>query len=248
MHNKSFLNLLFLLGCLLSTYFSLAQVSKPLPLKPAFAFIDSIFTGNSFSFEEQEMVFPQEIINISLRFNEAVARDKEWFQEYTNKYYKSGKGAPYHEKFGITRKEYELFQKNADKPLELKTISVQHIDLERKNGIITFKGQGAFVMFNFLSIDLNKKIIVLGKDTLNDLSEINSSSSKAFGAWHGYSWALEQSNQPENNIAFKSLTAKIIHFNLGKTTPGNKLLLTLKLQRMENGANKQLFDILGFIK
>ncbi len=48
--------------------------------------------------------------------------------------------------------------------------------------------------------------------------------------------------------ASEEVKNRTITLSIGKSIPGNKLILTLNSKRTENGEVETLFDLIGFIK
>src|ERR1700733_12422691 len=76
-------------------------------IRRGFLFIDSLFTGGTHEFRIVDYVYSDNIENLAIKMDSAVAQNKEWFLEYSKKYYKSGEGMPYDPHMGISRSEAE---------------------------------------------------------------------------------------------------------------------------------------------
>ncbi len=239
---------LFLTGILVSC--SCLGQSSPKPLADrAIIFTDSILKAGTFSFERQELIFPNELADISKRYSAAVEKNKEWWKTYVKHYIDLKQPIPYHEKFGITSKEWERYKQLSDNPpsTTLKPLEVQKITVTKKSGTISFDGNGALGVLDSLTIHIHKRIITLGKDTIPFSDEINAPAETPFGRWHGYMWQFTKSNFL-TKAASEVVKSRSVNLCIGKTIPGNKLILTLSSTSTVNGAVEKLFDIIGFIK
>lgn len=240
--------MLFLTGILVSCSCFAQSSQKPLADR-AILYTDSVLKAGTFSFERQELIFPNELSDISRRYGAAIEKNREWWKAYAKHYIDLKQPMPYHENFGITRKEYERYKElNEDPPLpRLQPLGVQKITITRKAGAISFHGSGALAVLDSLTIHINKRIITLGKDTIPVSDEINAPVGTPFGKWHGYMWQFTKSDFL-TKTASEVVRSRSIMLGIGKSIPGNKLILTLNSKRTENGKVETLFDLIGFIK
>ncbi|AXY76723.1 hypothetical protein D3H65_23205 [Paraflavitalea soli] len=215
----------------------------------AFAFTDSVLKAGVFAFKRQELIISHEQAAISKRYSAAIAKNREWWKAYAKHYIDLKQPMPYHENFGITKKEYERYLQLSENPppSRLKSLGIQKITITKKAGAISFHGMGALAVLDSLTIHIHKKIITLGKDTIPVSDEINAPVETPFGQWHGYSWHFIQSNFNSKG-ASEALKQRDIILCIGKSIPGKQLILTLSSKRTENGVIEKLFDIIGFIQ
>src|SRR5882672_4399945 len=151
----------------------------------AFKFVDSLFTGAACNFEIAEFDFPPDIRNILLKFNNALAANKEWFEQYSS-HGGAGQPLPYDEKFGITREEYGRI-KNMDKiHPALKVVDTQKITILRQDGKITFKGEGDGRILDYLEFHLDKNELVFAGDTIPFVQGVNTTAVTAYGLFDAY--------------------------------------------------------------
>lgn len=93
--------------------------SEVRPRNNSFAFIDSTIVKDTFTVEFLDFVFPQDVQDILLRVQKAMAEKKEWSEEYFSKNYKAGEGLPYHENFGVSKEEYQKIKDLDKTPLSI---------------------------------------------------------------------------------------------------------------------------------
>lgn len=241
-------NLTALLFLLLPGYFSFAQAdTTSQKKKEAFDFVDSVFKRANFTFEINELVAPEDLQQIMLKINNAIAANKQWAADYLSKYYKAGEGMPYNEKLGVTKEEYEKV-KTLDKiPLRLQKVWSEGMSVVRENSRLNFKSGTDERILESLEFKLEDKEVIFGNDTIPFSAEVNTASTAGFGKWHGYAWSFEKISQ-QDSIKVDQLSGRSIAIYLGKTIPGERLFLHIKFTQLEKGQPKANMDLLGFIQ
>ncbi len=226
---------------LLAGYSSFGQSRKE-----AFKFIDSIFHDSACQFEIAEFDFPADIRDILLRFNNSLAANQDWFKQYAA-HVPAGQSLPYDERFGITREEYGRIR-NMDKVHPaLKVVDTQKITILRENGKISFKGEGDGRILDYLEFYIDKNELVFAGDTIPFVPGINTSAAAtAYGLSDGYTWRSEKTDAGKT-LQAGQLTARVVEIDLGIHGPGNKPLLRIQYQDMENGVNRANLDLAGYI-
>ncbi len=211
----------------------------------AFEFVDSIITKDKLTVEFLDFVFPQNVQDILLRVQKAMAEKKEWSEEYFSIYYKTGEGLPYHENFGVTKEEYQLIRDLDKTPPTIVVQSTATINRIRTKDVLSFStDEENAQLFEVLKIDFKKELIIFNKDTIPYHNEINAPATTPFGKWHGYSWKKEVSNLGENDhLNVDKLVSKIIEINIGKVNQNNKTLFRLKYKDVNMGQVNANVDI-----
>ncbi|HLP36579.1 hypothetical protein [Lacibacter sp.] len=215
-----------------------------------FVFVDSILNKDDMTAEILDFAFSPEIQDILLRFQKAMADNKEWIEEYFSKNYKAGEGLPYHEKFGITIEEYQkVTDMNQSPPSVVVKGSVQ-IKVKHTAGNISFTTTDEELKFiELLEIDLKKQIVVFNNDTVPYSNEINAPASTPFGEWDGYSWKKESSNLGEkDDLKIDKLISKIVEINFGKVKSTGKILLRIKYKDVDRGQINANIDMACYLK
>lgn len=216
--------------------------------KAAFGFVDSAFRSSTVLFEINELRPSDSLLAILVKFNNAMAANKEWAAEYMNKYYIAGEGMPYNEKFGITKEEYDKIKSSDASSYKLNKVRSEKLAVVRSGSCITFKGDDSFPVLNYLLFCGDTKTVIFGKDTVSFAEEMTSPSSTPFGKWHGYSWHYEKSNQKsKGDINIHQLSGKIIEIDIGNSIPGNRTFLRIEYEEVEAGEKKAYMDLVGFI-
>jgi hypothetical protein len=239
----------------ISTFICLLLVGKlafsqgdAIAKEAAFGFIDSVFQSSTATYEINELRPSDSLLAIMIKFNNAIAANKDWAAEYMNKYYVPGEGAPYNEKFGITKAEYEMIKKSDASSYKLNKVKSEKLIITKADSCISFEGNDSFRVMNYLIFCGHSKTVTFGKDTVFFAGEITAPSSAPYGQWHGYRWHYEKSDQKsEGDINIHQLSAKIIEVDIGRTIPGNRILLRIEFQQIEKGEKKAYMDLMGFI-
>lgn len=215
----------------------------------AFDFVDTIIIKDKLTVEFLDFVFPQDVQDILLRVQKAIAENKEWSEEYFSKYYKAGEGLPYHENFGVTKEEYQKI-KDIDKILTTIVVkSTSVISKYRNKDILSFSAdEEKSKLFEFLEIDFKNQLMIFNNDTIPYHNEITAPSTSPFGEWHGYSWEKEISNLGDNDdLKVDKLVSKIIEINIGRVKNNNKTLFILKYKDVDKGQINANIDIACFL-
>ncbi|MDO6429251.1 hypothetical protein Q4E93_01545 [Flavitalea sp. BT771] len=221
------------------------RVAAQSPQSEAFTLIDSLLQAGDARFEITEFDFPPDVLRILLRFNNAVAANKDWFTEYSS-HAVAGQPLPYDEKFGITRGEYDRI-KNMDKlHPALKIVDTQKITILHRDGKISFKGEGEGRVLNYLEFDVGHQALTFAGDTIPFSRNMNTTFVIAYGLSNSYTWRLEKTDV-NKTLQANQLTARVVEVDLGIRQPDNKLLLRILYQDMENGVSHANLDLAGYI-
>jgi hypothetical protein len=211
----------------------------------AFRQIDSVFKGGSFNFHIMDFDFPSDVVRILLKFNNAIAANKDWFEGYSRNA-PSGQPLPYDDKFGITREEYGKIRNMDQLHPDLKVVDSQNITLFHQDGKISFRGEGQGRVLDYLEFYPAARTVVFAGDTIPLMAAINITFASAYGLSTGYTWRLQKTDV-NKSLQANQLTARVIEIDLGIRQPGNKLLLRIQYQDMENGVSRANLDLAGYI-
>jgi hypothetical protein len=214
----------------------------------AFGFVDSVFRPSTVIFEINELRPPDSILAIMIKFNNAIAANKEWAAEYMNKYYVPGQGTPYNEKFGITKEEYDRIKNAEGTPYSLRKVKSEKLLVARENSCISFEGNDSFRILNHLFFCGHSKTVIFGKDTISFAGELTAAVSTPFGKWHGYRWHYEKSNQSNDaEIKIHELSSKIIEIDIGRTIPANRYFFADRISGGSRQREKGLYGLNGLL-
>ncbi len=215
-----------------------------------FLFVDSLLKKNEIDVEILDFAFSPDVQDILLRFQKAMAENKEWAQEYFSKNYKKGEGLPYNEKFGISKEEYQKIKDIEKSPPSVVVKNSVPIKVNRTANRVTFVTAHEEIKFiELLKIDLRNQIMSFNNDTTPFSNEINAPASTPFGEWHGYAWKKETSNLGENDdLEIDKLISKIVEIDFGKVKLNGKSLLRIKYKDVDKGQVKANLDVAYYIK
>ena len=242
--------MIFRILILLSIISNIASGQSDLNTKDkAFEFIDTMIAKDKLTVEFLDFVFPQDVQDILLRVQKAMAEKKEWSEEYFSKNYKAGEGLPYHENFGVTKEEYQKIKDLDKTPLTIVVKSTSTINKYRTTDILTFSADEENAqLFDLLEIDFKKKLMIFNNDTIPYYNEINAPITTPFGEWHGYSWKKETSNLGDNDdFKVDKLVSKIIEINIGRVKQNNKTLFFIKYKDVNKGQINANVDIACYL-
>jgi hypothetical protein len=211
----------------------------------AFRLVDSLFRDSVCHFEVTEFDFPADIRSILFRFNNGIATNREWFEQYVSNA-PAGQPLPYDEKFGITREEYGRIKSMDKVHPALKIVDTQRITILRQDGRVTFKGEGDGRILDYLEFYLDKKELIFAGDTIPFTPGVNTTAATAYGLLSAYTWRLEKADV-SRSLQANQLTARVVEIDLGIRQPDNKPMLRIQYQDLENGVNKANLDLAGYI-
>jgi len=214
--------------------------------RDAMAFADSLFHGPSFGFAITEFDFPADIRAILLRFNNAIATNKEWFTAYSS-HLSPGQPLPYDEKFGITREEYERIKSIDKVHPALKAVDTQRISILRQDDRISFKGEGEGRILDYLQFDLGRNVLLFAGDTIPFAAGMNTTTAMAYGLFNSYTWRLQRTDV-SGGLQADQLTVRVIEIELGLHQSDNKPLLRIQYQDVDHGVSRANLDLAGYIQ
>jgi hypothetical protein len=212
----------------------------------AFSFVDSCFMRDSYKIEMLDFEFAPELQVILQKFQSAIGRDKEWFEKYFSDNYKAGEGLPYHEKFGVTKEEY---QKVKDIPKNPPLVVVKDsaiLNVLRVSNVISISSADPdFDFLESLTIDVVNHSMIFLKDTIPLKGQIFIQKNSAIGEWSGYEWKIEESNLGENDpLKLDKFIFKTIAITIGKIKETSRTYLSLKYKSANKGEVLANFEVM----
>ena len=163
---------------------------------PLTAEVPKIFAG---LFEEEVpvkasigiVVPPPEIEKYIAKVEAGARKNAAWFAEYT-KSSKPGEPLPFHENLGLTKEEYDEYNKLWAKR-EFKTTSEVALVLRKTFGNTwTITATGDAGVISTLRYDPEKDVVRSPNGELKRLEDIKADASSILGAWSGREWRLEE--------------------------------------------------------
>ena len=173
---------------------------------------------------------PKEIQVYIEKVKENAKKDPEWFKAYSAKA-KPGVPLPFHEKLGLTTKEYQKYRELWDKR-EFKALQKVGLRLEPigDKWRVLVTGEGARI--SLLRYDVKKNVVVSPNGELKRIEDINAASDTILGAWKGAEWKFENET---------GLGKTKENFAIGKATDGKHGLLVYRLQDITS-TNRVMHD------
>jgi hypothetical protein len=192
-------------------------------IQNAFQFVDSLLTPGNHEYQLMDFIYPQEILDISAKMQNAVAANRQWWIDYIQKHYVAGNGVPYDPHFGISEEEYnKIKQIDSIKP-EKKVLKAGQIVIKKVNGQISLFSPGDYHVLDYIRINVSDRYMVFEKDTIPFDQAMNVPNNKMQGPFQGFSWTLFTTNQPDHIVADK-LTSKNINLIFAIINSGQKFI------------------------
>jgi hypothetical protein len=236
----------FLSVSLLIIHFSgFSQIRNDTTLR-AFAFVDTLLIAGKHNFEVVDYVYPQKIQDIGVKMNNAIAANKEWFLDYTKKYYVPGEGIPYDPHMGISENEFSLLKSIDTVQTQLKVLKVGEVEIYKSDGLITFKTLGENRFLDFLSVNIKKHLMIFASDTIHFSQAMDVNNIHRLGHWRGYSWSNEKSNGP-NPATINDIGSKVTNLIFANTATGQRFI-RIEIQQVDKGKTVVNADLLVFLE
>jgi hypothetical protein len=240
--------------------------------KAAFGFFDSVFARPSFLFARLEPGLPAGMDTILLRFNTAVAANRQWFNAYKDKYAASGQQLPYDPHFGITYMDYRRILELAHAPIRLAPADSQLVTVLREGGLVHFRSAGEDHLLDYLLVDPGHQQLLYGGDTIpfaglsdpglasrigliatGDTTHSIPDAGRTTGTpsipatnWQGYSWRLEKTDIA-TGIAGLHVAARVVQIDLGLSQGQTNPLIRIHYEQLKADSTVSGFDLVGFI-
>lgn len=190
-----------------------AQVKAPKP------FASYLEAGKSYKGEIVVVLPPKEIQVYIDKVKEGAKKDPKWFKEYSSNA-KPGVPLAFHEKLGLTTKEYQKYRELWDKR-EFKALQKVGLRLEAigDKWRVLVSGEGARI--SLLRFDPKTGMVVSPNGELKRIEDIDAAAETILGAWKGAEWKFENETglgKTKENLA------------IGKSGDGKFGLLVYRLQ------------------
>lgn len=147
--------------------------------------------GKVINGEVMQMGYSQEMLDLSLKFQEGLKKHGTWLQEYIQQ--NPDGPLPYHVNFGITKEEYVRYQEISKEDLKLVKIGEIDIQLEHLNNGVIFHTENPAFPLNDVHVDLKNDYVTTKYARLDIRSEIHQEDKSAItGRWKGVQWRYEK--------------------------------------------------------
>lgn len=200
------------------------EVKAPSP------FSSYMVAGKNYKGEIVVVLPPKEIQVYIDKVKENAKKDPTWFKEYSAKA-KPGVPLPFHEKLGLSTKEYQKYRELWDKR-EFKALQKVGLRLEPVGDKwrVLVTGEGARV--SLLRYDKEKNVMVSPNGVLKRIEDIDAASDTILGAWKGAEWKFEEET---------GLGKTKENFAVGKTADAKHGFLVYRLQDITS-TNRVMHD------
>lgn len=226
-------------------------------IKAAFALLDSLFHRPEFLYVTLGPDIPVDMQPILIKFNNAIAANQAWFQEYRSRY--PNQTLPYNEHFGITAGEYFRVLRLQAAPPPLVPIDSQAVTVIRDGAFIHFQCSGERLL-NYLYIDPQNHLLEYGGDTIPFAGPASAGRKSPYGQWQGYAWHLErvqslappadplQPTDPTKAPDPGMISARIVEVNIGIPADSKgKTFIRIQYRTLQAGVVTANMELLGLI-
>jgi hypothetical protein len=204
------------------------------------AFQDYLKPNQNYVAERVTVVLPEEINQFIKLFEEAAARNPEWYAEYS-KTAKPSLPFPYHENLNLTPEQYQEYLDLWGKR-EMKVVEKMQLRSEERDGKWRILVSGsAGIAISLLRYDEESDSFRSTSGTLKRIEDIDVSAENLLGAWEGVEWRFTEETplgRTKENLA------------LGKMDDGKHGIIIYRLQDVSS-TNRVLLDqsvVLRFLR
>ncbi len=209
-------------------FFSFEKVSGE--VKAPSPFSSYMAANKNYKGEIVVVLPPKEIQAYIEKVKENAKKDTKWFKEYSAKA-KAGVPLPYHEKLGLSTKEYQKYRELWDKR-EFKALQKVGLRLEPVGDKWRFLVTGEGARISLLRYDAKKNVVVSPNGELKRIEDIDAAAETILGAWKGAEWKFEEETglgKTKENLA------------VGRAADGKHGLLVYRLQDITS-TNRVMHD------
>ncbi len=182
------------------------------------------------------VVPPKEIGVYVDKVEDAAKKDTKWFKSYS-KNAKPGVPLPYHEKLGLTKKEYDtyikLWEERKVTPLPEGDVVIRLEKTKRGDWMIRVTGKGSPIsLLKYRAKDDTVKSL---NGLLTRLKDIDADPASILGKWAGHEWKFEQEDglgKTKENFAIGKLAGSslgLLVYRLQSTSPAGRLIFDRSL-------------------
>ena len=200
----------------------------------AFQFVDSLLMPGNHGYQLMDFIYPQELLDISIKLQKAVAANRQWWADYIQNHDVQGEDLPYDPHFGISEQEYNKIRHMDSITPEKKVMKAGQIVIKKANGLISLSSPGDYRVLDFIRINVPEQYMIFEKDTIPFQYAMNVPNNKMQGPFKGYSWNLFTNNQPDYVIPDK-LTSKNINLIFAIITNTGQKFIRVKYMNIKDG-------------
>ena len=174
---------------------------------------------------------PKEISAYVKKVEKSARADPEWFKTYS-KNAKPGVPLPFHEKLGLTKEEYEIYNKLWDErkmtPIKDGNVVLRLEQPKSGEWMVRVSGKGA--PLSLLRYQEAKDVVKSPNGLLTRLDDINADPRSILGNWTGHEWRFQEEDglgKTKENFAIGTLVNTrwgLLVYRLQSTSPTGRLL------------------------
>jgi hypothetical protein len=203
-------------------------------IQKAFQFADSLLTPGNHTYQLMDFIYPQDILDISIKLQKAVAANRQWWADYIQNHDVQGEDLPYDPHFGISEQEYNKIKHMDSITPEKKVIKAGQIEIKKAKGLISLSSPEDYHVLDFIRFNVPEQYMIFENDTIPFENALNVPNNKMQGPWKGYSWTLFTSNQTDYIITDK-LTSKKINLIFAIITTTGQKFIRVKYMNIKDG-------------
>lgn len=199
--------------------------------------VEQLLPANGQTVDVMDVVISDRLQQISRKFQAAVQRDPEWFQQLVQRT-KPGETLPYDSRMGVTEEEYRELQQLAQQSM-LERTGGETILARRDGDRIHFGGRSSLDELNGVVIDLATRTLQTpyGEATFDGLV-VASDGQQITGPWDGYSWRLTTGNPTTGGSQVK--------LSLGRLVESGRGLLLYEVKHVDENIQKNIRYLLMY--
>ena len=183
---------------------------------------------------------PKTADDIARRLTATLAADPAWLKSYlAEKALKPGEPLPYHERFGITKEEYQILLKAMDK-MEMIKVGEVMAKVQATGGKIVIKIEGTSMPTDTFEFTDDGKSMKCSFGTTAIRTEIDQTEpTSPTGPWKGTQWTLEQGT-PDLTGTKDAITIKVA---LGTDAAGRRMIY-IRMVGRHKGAGVDIGNVI----
>ncbi|MFK8007418.1 MAG: hypothetical protein AB8H03_13650 [Saprospiraceae bacterium] len=119
---------------------------------------------------------------------ESLEKNEKWFTDY-RKEYPEGQPFPYHSNLGVSKEDFDYYQKNKD-VFGIKSTFKEQLEIIHDGLEISFKAKDKLDILNKIKVDLKENVVVFSDYNLKFSKKLNIPTNYNIyrSSWKGYKW------------------------------------------------------------
>lgn len=164
---------------------------------------------------------------LAARLQAAIQRNPEWFQEQVRRA-RPGEPLPYDERLGLTRAEYDEYQRLAA-GMGLRKVAEAPLTVRAEGSRLVFDGGAGLADLTGVAIDLQADRLLTPLGDAGGSREVhNDGEGAAMGAWDGRTWSLEE-------VSPDGRDGKVVSLSVGRLRESGRGVLYWQARQVRGG-------------